>query len=338
MELRNIIRNIDAEVYLETFLIAAVVSILAIRVFLYITGFPQIGSGDFHIAHMLWGGFFMTIAIIILLSFLNKGAMQIAAILAGVGFGTFIDELGKFITSDNDYFFQPTIALIYVIFVLFYFLFRFITRYQKFTSKEYLINAIEITKEAVINDLDKDEEQRAFDYLKKSRANGPIPQALKKLLDEIDAVPIPEESIIQKIRDFGKRVYHSLAKSNLIINLILFSLVVQAGRNVYSILNVLIQRPELSFSEWGQLLSTLLSIGFILLALIKLRLGRREALHLFKFSVLTNILLTQFFIFYHEQLSAVFGLGVNILVLLIINYALFIEGVKAKDKSREIVV
>jgi len=30
----------------------------------------------------------------------------------------FIDELGKFITSDNNYFFQPTISLIYIVFII----------------------------------------------------------------------------------------------------------------------------------------------------------------------------------------------------------------------------
>src|SRR5664279_512573 len=114
------IRNIAADSYRENFLVAAVVSIFVIRIFLRLAHYPQLAHGSFHIAHMLWGGFFMLAAIIILISFLSEAAMSGAAILGGIGFGTFIDELGKFITRDNDYFFQPSIAFIYIIFVLVY--------------------------------------------------------------------------------------------------------------------------------------------------------------------------------------------------------------------------
>ncbi len=118
------IRNIEATSYRENFLVSAVVSIFLIRIFLHFTSYPQLGGGNYHIAHILWGGFFMMAALLILLSFLNEKAAVVASILGGIGFGAFIDELGKFITSNNNYFFQPTIALIYIIFVLLFLIYR----------------------------------------------------------------------------------------------------------------------------------------------------------------------------------------------------------------------
>jgi uncharacterized membrane protein YdcZ (DUF606 family) len=171
------VRNLEAEVYRENFLVSAIVSIFVIRIFLKITNYPTLGSGDFHIAHMLLGGLFMLFSIIILLSFLNKATISLASILGGIGFGAFIDELGKFITRDNDYFFQPTIAFIYIIFVLLYLLTRVIPRYRAISQKEYLINAIEMIKESAMSDFDIEDEKRAREYLAKSDPQDHVVQA-----------------------------------------------------------------------------------------------------------------------------------------------------------------
>ena len=111
-------RDIDGGRWLESFLVSAVVSILGIRFYLEATGYPQIGGHGLHIAHMLWGGLFMVVAIVVLLAFVGKRIQQFGAVVGGIGFGMFIDELGKFITSDNNYFYEPTFALIYVIFIV----------------------------------------------------------------------------------------------------------------------------------------------------------------------------------------------------------------------------
>ncbi len=134
-------RHVDAGVYLETLFVFAVGTISITRFYLELTNYPKIGSGGLHIAHMLWGGLLLLVSVIMLLSFVNKKIFRIAAILAGIGFGLFIDELGKFITNDNNYFFEPTIALIYIIFIILFLLFRLIEKklppaYSEITSEE----------------------------------------------------------------------------------------------------------------------------------------------------------------------------------------------------------
>jgi len=119
MKLRRLfLRNRQLNSLLELFLVASVSSVLVIRFMLAASGYPQLGNSSLHIAHMLWGGLLMLVALVLLLSFLGRRIQVLAALLGGIGFGTFVDELGKFITRDTNYFYQPTIALIYCIFIV----------------------------------------------------------------------------------------------------------------------------------------------------------------------------------------------------------------------------
>ena len=49
-------RNLNGGQLIENFLISGVVSLLAVRFYLRLTNFPQLGGRGLHIAHMLWGG------------------------------------------------------------------------------------------------------------------------------------------------------------------------------------------------------------------------------------------------------------------------------------------
>jgi hypothetical protein len=205
----TLVRYIGASELFETFLIAAVAAILLIRVTLRLTGYPQLGGDSLHIAHMLWGGLLMLVSQLLLLGFLGSAVRTLAAVVGGLGFGVFIDELGKFITHDNDYFYQPTFALIYILFILVYLGFRAVHR-RSYTRFEYLANALEITHEAVRHDLDPAEKRQAVALLERCDPADPIVAALRRALGEIAVLPAPRPGFTQRIRERVRRVYRWL--------------------------------------------------------------------------------------------------------------------------------
>ena len=93
------------------------VSVVVTRAFLGATGYPTIGSGEFHIAHVLIGGALLFAGGLIALISADDQATDTGAILIGAGIGLFIDEVGKFITSNNDYFFPIAAPIIYTVFM-----------------------------------------------------------------------------------------------------------------------------------------------------------------------------------------------------------------------------
>ena len=127
------VRRVHAASEFELFFVAAVGTILIVRAALALTGWPQLGGGKIHFAHLLWGGLGMLIGIILFMAFQGRMWRFFATLACGIGFGLFIDELGKFITSDNDYFFQPVIAIIYLIFVALFFLFHWLGTVRNLT-------------------------------------------------------------------------------------------------------------------------------------------------------------------------------------------------------------
>lgn len=319
------IRDFEGSPYRENFLVSAVVTVFVIRIFLELTNYPQLGIGDFHIAHTLYGGFFMLAAIFVLLSFLSKKAGHVAAVLGGIGFGFFIDEFGKYITHDNDYFFQPTVALIYISFVLLYLITKFIPHARQVTEKEYLVNAIEMIKESAINDFDIEEEKRAKEYLKKCDPNDPIVQSLTSLLSKIDATPVSRPNMYTRVRMLIRAWYYAVARSGIILKGVILFLVLQTMGTFFQTAVILTTRPTLGLDEWGKLYSSSLAGVFVLIGLFALRFSKVEAYRFFRIAMLIAILLTEFFAFMSSQWFELFNLTANIFILLVINYAQSIE-------------
>jgi hypothetical protein len=315
------LRNIQAGSLFEVFLLSAVASLLAIRTYLRITNYPQLGNGEFHIAHMLWGGLLMTLSLFILFGFLSNNFKRIAAVVGGIGFGAFIDELGKFITADNNYFYQPSIALIYVIFVIFFLLFRLLEQFTKYSSKEYAANALEVLEDVILLDLDENEKKHVRSLLNKADAKNPLVIAMKKLIIEVEAIESAPASPIRKlIEQLFKYYVRFLSNPRFLITFIVATLLHSSFEAITALTGFL---SFDGFSYSGRLLSSTVSLALSFAATIfLLRNNRLPAFRMYKFSLLISILVTQFFLFLTEQLSAIVQLGASLFLLSIVQYFL----------------
>lgn len=115
-------------------LITAIGTVLATRLFLELTGYIQVAVGQWHIAHMLWGGLLMITGMVMMVIWDWEKISSRAMVVFGVGLGWFIDEIGKFLSADNDYFFQPAVMLIYVFFVGLFLIYRWVDRNDEIES------------------------------------------------------------------------------------------------------------------------------------------------------------------------------------------------------------
>ncbi len=332
---RNILyRNARARDLLDAFLISAISSLLLVRFYLYLADYPQLGGGSLHIAHMLYGGLFMMIAIVLMLAFLGARARQLAAVIGGVGFGIFIDELGKFITEDNNYFFRPAVGLIYAVFVLLYLMFNFLTRAQKLTSREYQINALAELEEAIAHDLDKTERARIYDLLDASDKKSPVTLHLRQFVESLELTAVHRPGrfsrTMKKVDRLYKKFWEQRGSRRLIsvfffaeVAVLAFGIIYTIYNNVDDISPVFDGAP--TYGEElliGQVVASIAAGCFLLYGLYLLRSSRLDAFEQFRRATLINIYLTQFFVFVRIQFDALPGLALNLVLLLIISFVI----------------
>ena len=133
-----------APALLRYVLVSFGVSVLLTRLYLGLTGFPKISFGSLHFSHLLWGGLALIAAALLMLIYASPGMRNVSAVLTGVGIGLFIDEVGKFITTDNNYFYQPAAPIIYLFFLLVALIYERVALSQRvLTEREALGEALD---------------------------------------------------------------------------------------------------------------------------------------------------------------------------------------------------
>ncbi len=165
---RRVVTGRNAAWYMLTMVIAFAITVVGTRLYLDIAGYPQLGNSTFHFAHALWGGLLQVIACMLLLLYLNEWVFSLAAILAGVGIGLFIDEIGKFITQTNDYFFPLAAPIIYTAFILFVFAFLYTRRHRTEDTRATLYGVLEDLEMLLDDNLDERTHRSLLDRLEQA--------------------------------------------------------------------------------------------------------------------------------------------------------------------------
>jgi hypothetical protein len=333
-----LIQRLDAGGLLEAFLVAAVTALLVLRIGLAASEYPTLGGAHLHIAHMLWGGLAMMAAIVMLLVSVSRLSAEIAAVLGGAGFGVFIDELGKQISRDDNYFFRPAVAIIYVVFVVLVLVFRRLGGGRLRSPEANLANALELTKEAVIRDLDADEKQRALALLAGCDQEEPLVAALTAALERLEPVADPAPHRVVQLRRRADRGYRRLVGRAWFVRLVVIAFVavslvsfVQAVGRVAELAEApdltfhSITHSTMQFARAGSLVASLTTGVLVVAGLAVLRHSRLEAYRWFLRATLVSIFIGQVFAFYLAQLEALVGLAVSITFWATLRYTIHEE-------------
>jgi len=320
-------RNADAALLLESFFIAAVVSFLAIRAFLAVTGYPQLGASGIHIAHLLWGGLLMLAALMLLLAYLDRSAQHVAAVVAGLGFGTFVDEIGKFVTADNDYFFRPAVAVIYVTFVATFLATRTLIGRRTLRPNEALANALALLGSTLDRPIEPDDRARIHRLLRQADPESELTVLLRRYVAGLPGIP-DTESPIERIRRGLGDAYRAVMANPWSERALVVGVIAYTAFAVIGVLVVTTEAPAPGAPETSavataaQLVSTLAGAVLVARGILSLHASHADAYRWLMRGLLVWILITQVFVFYSSQLAGLGGLAVDLVAYGSLRFAL----------------
>jgi hypothetical protein len=143
----------------------------------------------------------------------NRWVYRSAAILAGVGIGLFVDEVGKFITQSYDYFFPPAAPIVYAFFLICVLVYLQITKPRPRNARSELYIALEMMEEILDHDLDAHEHNEIKNRLTFVIDQGESPEFIRLAEDllnyfnekQIALAPIPHgrlQDLAARLREF----------------------------------------------------------------------------------------------------------------------------------------
>lgn len=323
--INNPVRKYDFVEKLELFLVSAVAMILIIRTQLWLTNYPQLGGNGLHIAHLLYGGIFMAIAIWIALTYMNRRARSATAVIGGIGFGFFIDELGKFVTADNNYFFKPAAGIIYLVFIIMFLTIREMSRRQRLNPVSALANAMSFLPSTVIGDFRRSDLEVAEELLDRADQSDPLVAETRSTLRRAAVEPARPPSRLalwlgrmnRRVTAVTEKPWFGTAVIAVVVLWALLSLATAAAIeiNIGNVDDGTVSGENSSLSSILRSLSILVSVSLVGVGVLRMARGQHQrAYRSFTLALLVSIFVTRFFSFLDVQFAAVFGLLIDLLL------------------------
>ena len=331
--------------YMLISLLSFVATVSLVRSFLALTGYPQLGSGTLHIAHVLWGGLILYIAAVLPLIYLNPRIHLVGAILSGVGVGLFIDEVGKFTTRQYDYFFPAAAPIIYVFFLLVVILVIMIQRPTAVDGRAELVQTLELVREQLYRPLDPVERAHIEQDLRQvmdTDTNLQYKEMARQLLEMVQSDPrsVPDKTPVWWLRIAEqseywlteKRLSWLLGVGMALLGLFTLKNPLQLWleQTMPSSVFVAFLRAhagrQLAAMDAPGIFNTRLILEVLIGLLLLVSVGfliagrKRVAFDLGYFSLLLSLTVLGMLLFYFEQFSAVLIVGFQFIVLFGVMY------------------